>query len=33
MDELMRTPEGLKEVLSYKEGEEECKLNIFILFH
>jgi hypothetical protein len=33
MDELMRTPEGVKEVLSYKEGEEDCNLNPFILFH
>jgi hypothetical protein len=33
MDELMRTPEGLKEVLSYKEGEEDCNLNLFILYN
>lgn len=25
MDEMMRTPEGIKEVLSLKEGDDECK--------
>lgn len=29
MDELMRTPEGNKEVLSYKEGDDDCNWSPF----
>jgi hypothetical protein len=32
MDELMRTPEGQKEVLSYKDSDEECTFKFVIVF-